>query len=86
MVDLTPGGELAGWWIVINIIAWTTGLTLMPGFLLTGAMAGALTGLAMDLFCAIPRGENARFSIIIAKIACTLFLPILHIDPRYSAK
>jgi hypothetical protein len=39
--------EWAGWWIVISILAWTTGLTLMPGFLTSGALPGALTGLTL---------------------------------------
>ena len=39
--------EWAGWWVVISIMAWTTGLTLMPGFLTSGALPGALTGLAL---------------------------------------
>jgi predicted lysophospholipase L1 biosynthesis ABC-type transport system permease subunit len=39
--------ELAGWWIVISILAWTTGLTLMPGFLTSGALPGALTGFTL---------------------------------------
>ena len=39
--------DWAGWWIIISIIAWTTGLTLMPGLLSSGALPGALTGLAL---------------------------------------
>jgi hypothetical protein len=39
--------EFAGWWIPISIIAWTTGLTLMPGLLTSGALPGALTGLTL---------------------------------------
>jgi hypothetical protein len=39
--------EWAGWWIPISIIAWTTGLTLLPGALTSGALPGALTGLAL---------------------------------------
>jgi hypothetical protein len=39
--------EWAGWWIPISILAWTTGLTLMPGFLTSGALPGALTGLTL---------------------------------------
>lgn len=39
--------DWAGWWIIISIIAWTTGLTLMPGFLTSGALPGALTGLTL---------------------------------------
>lgn len=37
----------AGWWIIISIMAWTTGLTLMPGFLTSGTLPGALTGLTL---------------------------------------
>jgi hypothetical protein len=39
--------DWAGWWIIISIIAWTTGLTVMPGFLSSGALPGALTGLTL---------------------------------------
>jgi hypothetical protein len=39
--------EWAGWWIPISILAWTTGLTVMPGLLTSGALPGALTGLAL---------------------------------------
>jgi hypothetical protein len=39
--------EWSGWWVVISIMAWTTGLNLMPGFLTSGALPGALTGLAL---------------------------------------
>lgn len=37
----------AGWWIVLSIVGWTTGLALLPGFLSTGSMAGALTGICL---------------------------------------
>ncbi len=39
--------EWAGWWIPISILAWTTGLTFVPGFLSSGALPSALTGLAL---------------------------------------
>ena len=39
--------DWAGWWIVINILAWTTGLTVMPGLLTSGALPGTLTGLTL---------------------------------------
>jgi hypothetical protein len=39
----------AGWWIVISTIAWITGLTLLPGILATGALVGALSGIALGL-------------------------------------
>lgn len=37
----------SGWWIIISIMAWTTGLTLMPGLLTSGALPGALTGITL---------------------------------------
>ena len=42
--------DLAGWWIIISIMAWTTGLVLMPGLLTSGALPGALTGLVLVIF------------------------------------
>lgn len=39
--------DWAGWWIPISIIAWSTGLTLMPGLFTSGALPGALTGLTL---------------------------------------
>jgi hypothetical protein len=39
--------DWAGWWIVISIFAWTTGLTFMPGALTSGSLPGALTGLTL---------------------------------------
>ena len=35
------------WWIVISTLAWATGLTVLPGILTSGALPGALTGLAL---------------------------------------
>ena len=51
--------ELAGWWIVISIIAWTTGLVIMPGPLTSGALPGALTGITLVLFFRFSRKEKA---------------------------
>jgi hypothetical protein len=39
--------DWTGWWIIISILAWTTGLTVMPGLLTSGALPGALTGLTL---------------------------------------
>lgn len=39
-----------GWWLVISPLAWTTGLTLVPGALTSGALPGALSGLALVIF------------------------------------
>ena len=44
----------AGWWIIMSIVGWTTGLALLPGFLSTGSMAGALTGIALVLLLLNP--------------------------------
>ena len=40
----------AGWWIPISILAWVTGLSLMPGLFTTGALPGAMTGIALVIF------------------------------------
>ena len=45
----------AGWWIVINIVAWTTGLALLPGVLLTGVMPAVITGIALVLLLRFPK-------------------------------
>jgi hypothetical protein len=45
----------AGWWIIFSIIGWTTGLTLFPGVMLTGTMAGTLTGLALEILLRHPK-------------------------------
>ena len=50
--------ELAGWWIVISIMAWTTGLVIMPGPLTSGALPGALTGIALVLIFRYSRKEK----------------------------
>ena len=44
-------GEIfySGWWILISILAWFTGLSMMPGLLTTGTLAGLLTGIAIEL-------------------------------------
>lgn len=44
----------AGWWIVVSALGWTAGLTLLSGPLLVGAVAGAVTGVALELFLRYP--------------------------------
>jgi len=39
--------DLSAWWILMSTLAWTTGLTLMPGVLTSGSLPGALTGLTL---------------------------------------
>jgi hypothetical protein len=45
----------AGWWIIFSIIGWTTGITLLPGIFLTGTIAGALTGLCLEILLRYPK-------------------------------
>ena len=45
----------AGWWIVFSIIGWTTGLTLLPGILLTGTMTGVMTGFPLEILLRYPK-------------------------------
>lgn len=54
--------DWAWWWIIISIIAWTTGLTVMPGFLTSGALPGALTGLTLVILFrySSPKGDNSK--------------------------
>lgn len=52
----------AGWWIVISIVGWTTGLGLFPGFLSTGSTAGALTGIALEFLLRTPLRSSAQSS------------------------
>ncbi len=53
--------QWSAWWIVINIVGWTTGIGLLPGIFLTGVLAGAITGIAMEMLLRFPKpvlGEN----------------------------
>jgi len=47
--------QWAGWWIPFSMIGWSTGLTLLPGIFLTGVMAGALTGLCLEILLRFPK-------------------------------
>jgi hypothetical protein len=48
----------AGWWIVFSIIGWITGLTLFPGAMLSGTMAGIMTGLALEILLRNPKPKT----------------------------
>ena len=50
----------AGWWIVFSVMGWTTGLTLLPGFLLTGTMAGSFTGIALEVLTRSPKPKPVQ--------------------------
>lgn len=56
--------DWAGWWMIISLIAWTTGLTLMPGMLTSGALPGALTGLTLVILFRFssPRSNSSKDS------------------------
>jgi len=47
--------QWSGWWIVMNVVAWTTGMAFLPGILLTGTMVGAITGIALALLLRFPK-------------------------------
>ena len=47
--------QWAGWWIVINVIAWTTGLAFLPGLFSTGALVGLITATALALLLNVPK-------------------------------
>jgi hypothetical protein len=45
----------SGWWIALSLVGWTTGLVYLPGLLLTGAIAGLLTGVTLALLLRFPK-------------------------------
>ncbi|MBN1146784.1 MAG: hypothetical protein JXA78_05985 [Anaerolineales bacterium] len=45
----------SAWWIAISIVGWTTGMALLPGVILTGVMAGVVTGVALELLMRYPK-------------------------------
>jgi len=47
--------QWSGWWVIMNVVAWTTGMALLPGILLTGTMVGAITGIALALLLRFPK-------------------------------
>jgi len=51
--------DWAFWWIPISILAWVTGLTILPGIFLTGMMVGVLTGVALELLLRSPKSNKA---------------------------
>jgi len=48
----------SGWWVVMSIVAWTTGMALLPGIFMTGVMAGLITGIALVLLLRFPNAET----------------------------
>ena len=48
----------AGWWIAISVVAWSTGMGVLPGVMLTGVIAGAITGIALILLIRFPKSTE----------------------------
>lgn len=46
------------WWIVASIVGWTLGLNGVVGPALVGAVAGAVTGIALELLLRSPRSAE----------------------------
>jgi hypothetical protein len=44
----------SGWWIMMNVVAWTTGYALLPGVLLTGIVVAVITATAIALLFRYP--------------------------------
>ena len=44
----------SGWWIAVSAVAWAVGLTLLPGVMLSGTMAGLITGIGLELLLRNP--------------------------------
>lgn len=45
----------SGWWIVINVVAWTTGFAMLPGVFLTGVVVGLITAITIELLLRYPK-------------------------------
>ena len=45
----------SGWWIVANVIAWTTATGLFPGLFLPGVMAGLITATVITWLFLFPK-------------------------------
>jgi hypothetical protein len=49
----------SGWWIAISAMGWTAGLSILPGMLLTGTVAGLVTGFALAQLLRNPISSTA---------------------------
>ena len=46
--------QWSGWWIAVSAVAWAVGITLLPGVMLSGTMAGLITGIGLELLLRNP--------------------------------
>jgi len=44
-----------GWWIAVSAVAWMSGLGLFPGIMLSGIIAGVITGTALEILFRTPK-------------------------------
>ena len=49
-------GEIrwSGWWIAVSTVAWAVGISVLPGIMLPGTMAGLITGIGLELLLRNP--------------------------------
>lgn len=51
----------SGWWLLVMLIAWTSGIALFPGILLTGVVVGIITGIGLELLFRNPKPKPVNF-------------------------
>jgi hypothetical protein len=49
-------GEIrwSGWWIAVSAVAWAVGISVLPGVMLPGTMAGLIIGIGLELLLRDP--------------------------------
>jgi hypothetical protein len=50
--------RMAGWWIVVSLVAWTSGMALLPGLFLTGVVAGLILATGITLLLNFERSDE----------------------------
>lgn len=50
----------AGWWIPVSALAWTTGLNVLPGIMLSGVMIGLVSGIALEILLRHPKPRQTQ--------------------------
>lgn len=45
----------AGWWIAVSALGWMTGLTLIPGALLSAVTPAVMTGITLEILLRFPK-------------------------------
>ena len=47
--------QWSGWWIAVSAVAWAAGISLLPGIILSGTIAGVITGIALEILLHNPK-------------------------------